>query len=180
MNTELEPQTDTDRFNAFYQAHHAHLSAYVHTLIFCPEDAVQVCQDTWLKVWKGLPYAHPPSFMWLCQIAKYTAIDEIRKVERRGPVTSLDFEVSPGVTIGEILEDNATDFTEQVALREMIRAILARMNPYHVQALVMKVRGYRDEEIATVSGRHAKSGVLRGRRAFREKWAAKEAACSVE
>jgi DNA-directed RNA polymerase specialized sigma24 family protein len=168
-------QTDLDRFNAFYEAHHDHLKSFISRLIFNPEDAANVCQDIWLKVYLGIPYAHTPSVPWLFQIAKRTAIDEMRKIGRRGwQSTSLDFDLGDGRTMGETIEDQAGGFIEQVIIRLEIARILDVLNPFHAEALRMKVAGYRDDEISEHIGRHGKSAVLRGRRDFRARWEKEE------
>jgi RNA polymerase sigma factor (sigma-70 family) len=186
VSTELQRQTDTDRFNAFYSELDGRITNYVRLLtkgMFALEPD-ELVQETWLKVWRAMPGQPDMHHGYIFMIARNTTRDAMRRRARYlkniNPLP-LDVVQEGGECYADILPDMERDFTEIIESRDdlgpRIKMILARMGKTRRAALVLSTSGYTYEEICSMIGFNAntvKTAYYRGRRAFRVEWEREE------
>ncbi len=111
-------------FDTLYQHYRKPLYLFILRMVKHPEIAEDLLQTTWLKVWQALPTAQEHAInKWLYQIARNTAIDELRRFKlrmTRGEALSYD-------AIDFDMEDSR-DFTEGVCQREEIGRAWQRLS----------------------------------------------------
>lgn len=80
----LKSQQVHDVFNALVRTHSKLLYLRIRSIVGSHEDADDALQETFLKIWKGLPQFRGKSQLstWAYQIATRTAIDLVRSRKR--------------------------------------------------------------------------------------------------
>jgi len=80
---------DNDAFTELVNAYHARLYRYLFALVRHPEDASDLTQEVFLKVYKGLSRFNPekPFEPWLFTIARRTAMSHFRKARKSEPIS---------------------------------------------------------------------------------------------
>ncbi len=141
------------------------------------EDAKDISQDVFLKVYRNLQYFDEKSAFstWVYRIAVNTCIDEMRK--RKGKQTySLEAELedSEGVYQKQFADDGQTpeqSMMRKEAQREILQA-LERLSPEHKMAIILRdIRGFSYEEIAEITDTGlgtVKSRISRARQQLKE------------
>jgi len=116
------------------------------------EDAVEILNDGFLKIFKEIHHYHPAyadvvsSFKgWLRKIMVYTAIDHFRKYHKHRMVTELDTVVYQVESINE-------DAVEKLAYEEIIRAIQDLSPGYRTVLNLFIIEGFSHDEIAKQLG----------------------------
>ena len=140
-----------------------------------PEDAADLCQETFLNAWKGLPnFQGNSSFStWIYRLTNNACIDFIRREKtRRGmDVLSLNDDEKD---FDELIPDNAP--TPQAKLeekerREALNRGLRKLSEEHRQVLLLReVSGLSYTEIAAIVGVEegtVKSRIARARLSLR-------------
>lgn len=118
-----------------------------------PEDAADLTQETFIKVWQGLPaFQGDSSFStWLFRLTSNACIDFIRREKKRKGDVSLDDEerdlsyafIDPAATPQQVLE--------QKELHRAVSQGLGQLSDEHRQILVLReVNGLSYEEIAHI------------------------------
>lgn len=117
------------------------------------EDAADLTQEVFLKVWQGLPgFQGDSSFStWLYRLTSNACIDFLRREKRRRGTLSLDDEERE---LAAQLPDPAPTpqrALEQQELRQALEAGLAQLSDEHRQVLVLReLNGLSYDEIAQV------------------------------
>ncbi len=118
-----------------------------------PEDAADVTQEVFFKVWRALPsFQGDSSFStWLYRLTGNAAIDLLRREKKRRGDASLD---DDGQNWEGTLSDPAPtpeQSLERQELREQVSAGLARLSEEHRQVLVLReISGLSYEEIGRI------------------------------
>jgi RNA polymerase sigma-70 factor (ECF subfamily) len=156
----------------------------VWRLLTDPEDAGDVVQEVFLKVFRGVASFHGGSSLktWVYRIAVNEAHNHRRWFHRRrGHEVGLDDERGDGQTYEDMLADQSRSPFELAVdheTRERIEQALQQVKPAYRAALILRdVEGLSYEEIADVmevSLGTVKSRIVRGREALRELLHAKE------
>lgn len=118
-----------------------------------PEDAADLTQETFIKVWQGLPsFQGDSSFStWLFRLTSNACIDFIRREKKRKGDISLDDEerdlsyafIDPAATPQQALE--------QKELHRAVSVGLGQLSDEHRQILVLReVNGLSYDEIADI------------------------------
>jgi RNA polymerase sigma-70 factor (ECF subfamily) len=135
-------QGDTESFTWLMVRHERPLLYYLRRFIAQPEAALDVHQEIWLAVFRGLPRLREPRAFrgWLYRLAHDRAArfvhDEIRDADRR-----------------QVLQDYAQEtFQPPKASAETVHQALGLLSPPHREVLTLHyLRDLSIEEIATAS-----------------------------
>lgn len=123
-------------------------------LVGNPEDAADVTQEVFIKVWKHLPsFRGESSFStWLYRLTDNAALDLIRREKKRRGDSSLDDEESALI----LPADPAPTPHQAIEQKELHQAVadgLAQLSEEHRQVLVMReINGLSYEEIGNILG----------------------------
>lgn len=124
-------------------------------LVGNPEDAADVTQEVFLKVWKHLPSFRGESGFatWLYRLTDNAAIDLLRREKKRRGGPSLDDEEGAALLTPA---DPAPSPYQRVERKELRRAVadgLAQLTEEHRRILVLReVSGLSYEEIGDILG----------------------------
>ena len=119
------------------------------------EDAADLTQEVFLKVWQGLPGFQGDSAFstWLYRLTSNACIDFLRREKRRRGTLSLD---DQELDLSAQLSDPAPAPQQALEQRELQRALeagLAQLSDEHRQVLVLReLNGLSYEEIAQALG----------------------------
>ena len=135
-----------------YSSFYGYAMAICDRYINNQEDAVEILNDGFLKIFKEIHHYHPAyadvvsSFKgWLRKIMVYTAIDHFRKYHKHRMVTELDTVVYQVESINE-------DAVEKLAYEEIIRAIQDLSPGYRTVLNLFIIEGFSHDEIAKQLG----------------------------
>ncbi len=121
-------------------------------------DAEDVVQDTYIRVWRGLPKLrdHAAVVGFICRIVRNVAADT-RRGKKRRPMASLDRPIGDG--LGPLVESIAsdTDDPEQLACSAQVRADVFALvdelkEKYRVVLLLREVDGMSYDELSQALG----------------------------
>ena len=152
---------DEDAFSSLMEQH----ERLVYNLAFQytqnREDAADVCQETFLKVWRTLSaFRGESSFStWLFRITQNAALDLLRKRSGNAAL-SLTVEHEEGDEEGRehdlpdaAVEHNPAAAVEQKERAALVRAAISALRADHREILVLRdMRGYSYGEIAEMLG----------------------------
>lgn len=121
-------------------------------LVGNPEDAADVTQEVFIKVWKHLPsFRGESSFStWLYRLTDNAALDLIRREKKRRGDSSLDDEES-ALTLPADPAPTPHQAIEQKELHQAVADGLAQLSEEHRQVLVMReINGLSYEQIGSI------------------------------
>lgn len=121
-------------------------------LVGNPEDAADVTQEVFLKVWKHLPsFRGESSFStWLYRLTDNAALDLIRREKKRRGDSSLDDEEG-ALTLPADPAPTPHQAIEQKELHQAVAEGLAQLSEEHRQVLVMReINGLSYEQIGSI------------------------------
>ena len=148
---------DREAFAALFEQYRPLMHKVAYRLVG-PDSCGDVVMESCIKAWQSLPVFKGESALsrWFCQTVRNTALDEIRRRNRRG------FEAFPAndethAEMIEGIEDCSTPAPdEQVRRRELGEAIsraMAKLSEEHRQAILLReVDGLDYREIAAATG----------------------------
>jgi RNA polymerase sigma-70 factor, ECF subfamily len=160
-------------FEALFATYRAPIHSYVHRLMGNREDADDLTQETFAKLYRALPRFRPVHVRgWVYRIATNACLDELR---HRSLVRWEPWEAPVAAAHGNRA---ATDDPVRDVLREETRhevvAVLDRLPPRFRTPLVLReLHGLGSEEIASALGTTrgaVKSVLMRARARFRQEW----------
>jgi len=148
---------DKAAFKKLVQRHQRRAFAIALSLLRDEQDAREVVQEAFLRVYRGLDSFHGGSsfFTWLYRIVTNLSIDLIRKPSRR------DTELDPNREIDEadipllsrIDGADPLDVLRRAEIRNKLEAALEALPVYHRGVIVMReVEGLSYEEMAEAMG----------------------------
>jgi RNA polymerase sigma-70 factor (ECF subfamily) len=143
---------DEQAFRRLVERHHRRAFAIAVALVRDEQDALEVVQEAFLKVHRGLHRFHGGSsfFTWLYRIVTNVAIDHMRKPARRDAelTEAHGFSgVAPLVSGGDVGDPSWA--ARQSELRQRIERELAALPPSHRGVIMMReVEGMSYEEMA--------------------------------
>lgn len=141
-----------DAFRALVERHHRRAFAIAVALVRNDQDALEVVQEAFLKVHRGLDRFHGGStfFTWLYRIVTNVAIDFMRKPARRE--AELTESSGLGTLVLRVAGGEVSDpfwAARQSELRQRIERELDALPPYHRGVIIMReVEGMSYEEMA--------------------------------
>jgi RNA polymerase sigma-70 factor, ECF subfamily len=147
---------DVDAFGLLMKAYHDKVYGILIGMIRHADDARDVSQQVWVKVWNKLDSFKGDAdfYTWLYRVASFAALDFIRKRNRKQesglleeiePARSPDSETAPSVVSRPDKE------LEQAEVQAAFNAALDLLSPEHRLALTLReVEGMAYDEIARV------------------------------
>ena len=148
---------DEEAFGELVIMHHQKVFAVLYKMVRNEDDAQELSQKTWVKVWQKLSTFKGDAafFTWVYRIATYTGLDHLRAKKRRPEVEYLD-ELDAGGASGD-LERAPSSLSrpdkamENAEVMEKFEEALELLSDKHRTALVLReVDGLSYEEIAEV------------------------------
>lgn len=148
---------DTAAFRELVERHQRRAFAISFALVKDEEDAREVVQEAFIRVYRGLAQFHGGSsfFTWLYRIVTNLSIDVIRRPSRKETQLdeALDFEDAGDAPLARIDGADPLDAVHRGELRGRIQAALAELPAYHRGVIVMReLQGMSYEEMAEAMG----------------------------
>ena len=168
---------DGQAFGELVRPYEARVYGLAYRICGHKEDAYDLAQEAFLKVYRALPrFRGGSSFStWLYRVVANTCLDQLRRRKRSGTVVSLDDPlVTDGGRLGREVADKTLEPDEAVLRSETAREVQAAVSalpPDHRLAILL--RDYEDlpyEQIALIMGCSlgtVKSRISRARSALR-------------
>jgi RNA polymerase sigma-70 factor (ECF subfamily) len=152
---------DQHAFSELLRCHHERVFRLIFSIVRHESDALELAQDTWVKVWQQLPRFRGESRFstWLHSVAVRAALDHLRKrrrwYDRFLPIVAReDFaasEAGPGVAEPVEPGPDAARQLEQQERQEHFERVLAALPPVHRTVLALReVQGLSYDQIAEV------------------------------
>ena len=162
---------DQGAFRALVETHQAMVYRLAYRLTGSPEDAADLTQEVFLRLWRGLEGFQGRSALstWLYRLTSNAAVDLLRREGRR---SALPLETGEGEAL-QIPDPGPTPegALERQEEREAVRRGLAALSPDHRQVLLLReLEGLSYREIARELGLEegtVKSRIARARLALR-------------
>lgn len=149
---------DQRAFNRLVHLHYNRVYRIVYGVLRNEDDAKDVSQQVWIKIWKKIDtFKGQSSFStWLYRISTFTALDYIRANKKHRKLDSIEAsEVAEGIKPIQLSSDN-TDEQPRASLRKKeimagFQKALTQLNEQHRTALVLReIEGLSYEEIADI------------------------------
>lgn len=143
-------------FEVLVRRHQGAIYSFILRMVRDPEEAMDLCQEVFLKVFSSLERFDPQFRFttWLYRIASNTAIDEIRR-RRTGALLSLDAPVADDSGPREVAGDEPRP-DEMLAARETkgrLEEALRELPDGYREVLLLRHQGERRyDEIARITG----------------------------
>lgn len=156
---------DAAAYRSVVDAHLSAILAYAYRLLGSREEAEEVAQETFLRVWQNAERYESTARLttWLHTIARNQAVDRLRKRRPTLGSDSLDAEPASG---------RPSDFLERKQAAEGVQQALERLAPRQREAIVLvHYQGLSNGEAAEVLGvgvEAVESLLGRARRKLRE------------
>lgn len=144
---------DRDAFAALLERYEKQVYHQALRMVGNPEDAADVTQETFLKVWQGLPsFQGDSSFStWLYRLTGNTCIDHLRKEKKRRGDASLDDEERDFSAYLSAPAPTPQRALEEQELQKAVAEGLAQLSDEHRQVLILReINGLSYDEIAAV------------------------------
>jgi RNA polymerase sigma-70 factor (ECF subfamily) len=147
----------TDAYNQFSAAIHS----YAYRVLGNQEDADDVTQETFIKVYYRLTQLRDAARLrpWLYKIATNLCMDQLRKRARTRKIFGVSVSLEAGSSDSEytngseVAQPGSTAAIDGVAERDVIARVLQRMAPKYAACLVLhSAQGLNYREIAEVLG----------------------------
>lgn len=149
-------QGDEHAFGLLVKHYYQRVFNVVLGIVRDQEDAKEITQQTWVKVWKKLDtFRGDAAFStWLFRIATFTAIDFIRKKKRLAEVEYLeeiDASDASGFVVQSSKNKNLESELHSQELKAVFREALHTLSENHRTALTLReIEGLSYEEIAKI------------------------------
>ncbi len=148
---------DSTAFRQLVERHQRAAFSVAVALVKDEQDAREVVQEAFVRVYKGLPQFQGGSsfFTWLYRIVTNLSIDHIRRPSRKETELdeSLPLDAAEHAPIARPDGADPLDSVHRGELRQRIEAALAELPDYHRGVIVMReVHGMSYEEMAEAMG----------------------------
>ena len=154
---ERSQKGDIDAFEELVARYERKVYTIAYRYMGNPEDASDLAQETFLKVFKSIDkFRGESSFStWIYRITANICKDELRKIKRK-PQTSLDQEIwlDEGSVIRQVVDEKPTpdEVFEQKELWNYLQDLIANLSPEYRMVIVLQdINGYSYEEIAQIT-----------------------------
>ncbi len=161
-------------FEDFYTAYRPYIERVIWAIVgrVSPGQVEDLVQDTFVRAWKAYERLTPPAEKaWISCIARNVAIDSLRSLRtQQRHISGWNEEV-----MSQFPDKGSLAQVSSGEELDLIKRILAAMNPTDREVLVLASQGYKTGEIATRLGLkygRCKQRVIRARARFRERYLA--------
>lgn len=147
----LAKRGDTSAFEQLLDRYQKRVYHQALRMLGNPEDAADVTQEVFLKVWKGLPNFREESGFatWLYRLTDHAAIDLLRAEKKRQGDSSLDDGVTDLLTADP--SPGPQQSAEQKELQQAVAAALSALPEEQRRILILReINGLSYEEIGDV------------------------------
>lgn len=145
---------DESAFESLVKEYHEKVYRLAYNIVKNEEDAKEVSQQSWLKIWKKLDTFKGQSafYTWAYRITSFTAMDLLRKRKRKAEVEYLDeleAEQTPDIRFSRGEAPRPDRAFKNTEIREAFDEALNKLSENHRTALYLReVEGLSYEEIA--------------------------------
>jgi len=168
---------DQNAFLKLFERYIDQIYTYILTFIPKPQDAEDICQETFHKAFKNIMYYQDEwAFStWLYKIARNTAIDHYRK-NSLTPYQSIDEnreDATVSIDPSDILPSPEEDMINQQTFEMLIKAIKELDVKYRKVAELRFIHDYAYEEIArelNLPQNTVRTQIKRARKLLARKW----------
>jgi len=126
-------------FDAMYKKHHREINGYLKKHIFDEEDALEVIQDTWFKVWRFknsfIDDENNGFIKWSKTIAKNTFLNYLRAKSNNIVDRQTSFETRPHIE----MEDHRLEEDKIKIMRKKVELFLKDVDPEFSEAYLLSV-----------------------------------------
>lgn len=140
---------DTGAFKSLFDLHHKRLYSFLFAMLKSREDAEEIVQETFLKIWENREqfWEDYPFDVWMFRIARNASLNYSRKKLNRAVVEKhLEF-------FTDLSEDSADQYILFQETQNIIETILKGLPPKRKEIfLLQKVEGLSRQEIAEKLG----------------------------
>ena len=151
-------QGDQRAFNQLVHLHYNRVYRTVYGILRNEENAKDVTQQIWVKVWKKIDtFKGNSSFStWLYRIATFAALDYIRANKKHQKVDSIEASeeaegINPIQLTSDIADEQPRSSLRKKEIMEGFQQALTKLNEQHRTALVLReIEGLSYEEIAGI------------------------------
>ncbi len=176
MNTEESTQSnklvaraqngEQAAFGQLVEIHNSQVYGQILRMVRNPEDAKEITQLAWIKVWNKIgTFRFESAFSsWLYRVATFTALDAIRKRDSRRETNYDDLEETKiaSDSISEIAPPEQVRNLERQEIKEHFLEALEKLPEHHRTALMLRENdGLSYKEIAKRT--HCKTGTVMSR-----------------
>ncbi len=157
---------DTRAFGELVEIHNSQVYGQILRMVRNPEDAKEIAQLTWIKVWKKLgTFRFESAFSsWLYRVTTFTALDAIRKRDSRRETHLEDLEEAAAAdqSTSVIAPPEQIRNLERQEIQDRFREALEKLPEHHKTALMLRENdGLSYKEIAART--HCKTGTVMSR-----------------
>lgn len=136
---------DTEAFNVLYDNYSAALYGVISRIVESEATAQDILQDVFVKIWKRIDSYDSTKgrlFTWMLNIARNTAIDELRSAQHKQGIKNHTIEDS----VNTINSSQSTSIkTDQIGLKE---TVLKLKSEYKLIIDLLYFKGYTQEEVS--------------------------------
>jgi RNA polymerase sigma-70 factor (ECF subfamily) len=146
---------DSAAFDELVARHERRAHAIAMGLVRDREDASEIVQEAFLRVYRGLDAFNGAAsfFTWLYRIVKNLSIDLMRRPAWQRELADPDLDDPERFLEGTIHGADPSDLLHRGELAERIAAAFEALPPYHREVIVMReVEGMSYEEMAVAAG----------------------------
>jgi len=146
---------DAAAFEELVARHERRAYAIAMGLVRDQEDALEIVQEAFLRVYRGLDAFNGAAsfFTWLYRIVKNLSIDLMRRPAWQRELADPDLDDPERCLDGAIRGADPSDLLHRSELAERIAAAFEALPPYHRDVIVMReVEGMSYEEMAAAAG----------------------------
>ncbi|MBT6379354.1 MAG: sigma-70 family RNA polymerase sigma factor [Opitutales bacterium] len=165
---ELAQSGDQEAFGELVKLHHSQIYGQILRMVRNSEDAQEIAQLTWIKVWNKIDsFRFESAFSsWLYRVATFTALDAIRKRNSRRELSYENPEESGDAIqhspISVVAPPEQIRNLENQEIRDRFKEALNKLPEHHRTALMLReTEGLNYKEIAQKTG--CKTGTVMSR-----------------
>lgn len=157
---------DQSAFEKLVEIHHGQVYGQILRMVRNPEDAKEITQLAWIKVWNKIDtFRFESAFSsWLYRLATFTALDAIRKRDSRRETNYDDLDETNSVvqSTSVIAPPEQVRNLERQEIKEHFLKALDKLPEHHKTALMLRENdGLSYKEIAKRT--HCKTGTVMSR-----------------
>ena len=138
-------EKDPTAFDQLHGMYAENICGVINTIVRDPERAQELCQDVFVKIWhnaESYDSSKGRFFTWILNIARNTAIDEVRSKSHKNQKKNLHVDFFVGILEGQ---DNMDSKTDTIGLKKLLQNLKAKCTQI-IELLYFK--GYTQKEVS--------------------------------
>jgi len=133
---------DESAFGKLVEIHNGQMHGQILRMVRNPEDAKEITQLAWIKVWNKIgSFRFESAFSsWLYRVATFTALDAIRKRDSRRETSYDDVEDAPSSadSTSVVAPPEQVRNLERQEIKERFNEALSKLPEHHKTALMLR------------------------------------------